>query len=47
MASEAHNRPITFHRAHEVHTEGQALLSCVDAPLDLASLYQDVELERA
>jgi Uma2 family endonuclease len=33
--------------AHEVYTEGQALLPCVDAPLDLHALYEDVELERA
>lgn len=32
---------------HGIHTEGQALLPCVDAPLDLHALYEDVELERA
>jgi hypothetical protein len=32
---------------HGIHTEGQALLLCVDAPLDLHALYEDVELERA
>jgi len=32
---------------HEVYTEGQPLLPCVDLPLDLASLYEGVELERA
>jgi hypothetical protein len=33
--------------AHEIYTEGQVLLPCVDAPLDLYALYEDVELERA
>ncbi|MGC8904448.1 hypothetical protein [Thermus sp.] len=33
--------------AQEVRTEGRLLLPCVDAPLDLAALYEGVELERA
>jgi Uma2 family endonuclease len=32
---------------HEVCAEGRVLLPCVDIALDLASLYEDVELERA
>lgn len=32
---------------HEVHAEDPLLLPCVDAPLDLAALYEGVELERA